>query len=161
MLKYCFMWTDVSQNRLFTDSDHVAIAVLGNGWVTCADGMWGGVNLCACYLLLWRHPVLEVWFSRVEFSADVWLVDGGGRLSGGGAESPAGAQREGAAGDEGRSRRAQLTQTTELPTAKQGAQTHKTGQNNTFMPCRHLFLLHWWRVERLAIGSFICLWLHY
>lgn len=45
-------------------------------------------------------------------------------LSGGGAESPAGSQREGAAGGEGRSRRAKLTQATELPTAKQGAQTH-------------------------------------
>lgn len=41
-------------------------------------------------------------------------------LSGGGAESPAGSEREGAAGDEGRSRGAELTQATKLPTAKQG-----------------------------------------
>lgn len=49
-------------------------------------------------------------------------------LSGGGAESPAGSQREGAAGGEGRSRRAKLTQATELSTAKQGAQTHSQHQ---------------------------------
>lgn len=49
------------------------------------------------------------------------LSDWPRQLRAGGAEDPAGTEGEGAADDEGRSRGAQLTQTAELPTAKQGA----------------------------------------
>lgn len=56
-------------------------------------------------------------------SVDVFLTEGGKQLSGGGAQAPAGAQRKGAGGDEGRSRRTQVTKTTELCTTKQGAHT--------------------------------------
>lgn len=51
------------------------------------------------------------------------LSDWPRQLRAGGAEDAAGTEGEGAADDEGRSRGAQLTQTAELPTAKQRAQT--------------------------------------
>lgn len=53
----------------------------------------------------------------------MFLTEGGKQLSAGGAQAPAGPQRKGAGNDEGRSRRTQVTKTTELHTAKQGAHT--------------------------------------
>lgn len=59
--------------------------------------------------------------SQLNLSVDVCLAEGGKPISGGGPSAPAGIQRAGAASDEGRRRRAECTETTELPTAKQGA----------------------------------------